>query len=235
MNILCLNFVVWLNSLWLTNSCFSDSIYQLLSLSYIFSSSIIHSEEERLRWEDLAKEGRIAQSQRTTVGEGGSRSSVFAAVWFWLWSSRAWGPNVAALMKRALQPRSSLSAPTPLKYSTPPTISPVPTVSFCLPSHSPILVSFLHTPHSLPACTLPMWSMCCAPAETCWGSRNREYLQISQVGLSSAPTAHSPFLVNHCYNSCNTQAGTLQHTHACIQATMKDHTNMYSSPYVQIK
>lgn len=28
------------------------------------------------------------------------------AVWFWLWSSRAGGPSVAALMKRALQLRS---------------------------------------------------------------------------------------------------------------------------------
>lgn len=110
LNISCLD---WLNFLWLRNSCFSDSICQPLFLSSIFSSSIIHSEVERLRQETLGKEGRIAQSQRTTVGEGGSQSSVFAAVWFWLWSSRAWGPNVAALMKRALQPRSSLSTPTP--------------------------------------------------------------------------------------------------------------------------
>ncbi len=79
---------------------------------------------------------------------------------------------------------------------------PVPTVSPCLSSHTPLLVSFPHTPRSLPAGALPMWSMCCARAETCWGSRKKEYLQISRIGLSSA---HSQFLVNHCCNSFSTQ------------------------------
>lgn len=112
--------------------------------------------------------------------------------------------------------------------------SAVPLFSHCLPSnapflqpflqspqppsphHSPVLVSFPHTSCSLPACTLPLWSMCCAPAETCWGSRKREYLQISQMGLSSAPILHThssssitATTATHSQGHCYTNTGIL--------------------------
>lgn len=74
------------------------------------------------------------EAWRTTAGERGSQSSVFAAVWFWLCSSTAWGPNVAALMKRALQHHSSLPASTL--------------------SHPPLLQTFLQSPQFFPASPL---------------------------------------------------------------------------------
>lgn len=58
-----------------------------------------------------------------------------------------------------------------------------------LSSHSAVL--YLH--HSHPAWNLPIWSMCCTPVEACWGSRNGKCLQSSEMGLSSVPTAQSPF------------------------------------------
>lgn len=58
-----------------------------------------------------------------------------------------------------------------------------------LSSHSAVL--YLHRSH--PACNLPIWSMCCTPAQTCWGCRNGKYLQSSQMGLSAVRAAQSPF------------------------------------------
>lgn len=124
----------------------------LASLSFIhLFYSIIHRKVDRLSEEDTGKEDSKAQGQRTTEGERGSRSSAFAAVWFWLWSNRAWGPNVAVLMKRALQPHSS-----PFSHSTPPTISPVPP---SLPA-SILIRLYLLAFSTLPAPSLPVACQC---------------------------------------------------------------------------
>lgn len=74
---------------------------------------------------------------------------VFAAVWFWLWSSTAWGPNVAALMKRAPQPCSSLSA-------SPPLLQPVLQSPQFLPASPRIRLYLLAFSNpSLPPCLYP--------------------------------------------------------------------------------
>lgn len=195
---------------WWTKSCSSNSICRLLSL---FHSSL----PPLLSIMKLIKRrGHSEGGQRSLENNSGrERESVLCVCCCVVLAVLQHGLRTQCCSSDEESSAAPLFSPCFHSFtpSTPPNISPVPTVFPCLPSHSPLLVSFLHTPRSLPACTLPMWSMCCAPAETCWGSRKREYLQISQMGLSSAPTAHSQFLVNHCYNSCNTQAATLLHTH----------------------
>lgn len=153
------------------------------------------------------KEGQRYTERKNNRKKRVNWTSVFAALWFWLCSNRASGPSVAVLMKRALQPHSSLTVSS--NHFSSPHSPPSP-------HHSPVLVSFPHTSCSLPACTLPLWSMCCAPAETCWGSRKREYLQISQMGLSSAPILHThssssitATTATHSQGHCYTNTGIL--------------------------
>lgn len=143
-----------------------------------------HSEADRLR-----EQNRGAWSQRTTDGQRPS-----------------WCRVVLALVQQGRRTQCCSSDEESSAAPLPSTIPPVHTLSPGLTSHSAALVSSLqnplhHPPHPtapFPSCTLPMWSMACVPAGTCWDSGNREYLQISQMGLSSATTAHSPLLVNHC-------------------------------------
>lgn len=55
------------------------------------------------------KEGQRYTERKNNRKKRVNWTSVFAALWFWLCSNRASGPSVAVLMKRALQPHSSLT------------------------------------------------------------------------------------------------------------------------------
>lgn len=203
---------------WLTNSCLKVS--RNSSIGFSLFSSVIRSEADRLREEDTGKRDREAWSHRITEGERGSLSSVFAVVWFWLWSSRASGSNVPAVMKRALQPHSSLSSSSNTSLLQPflqfPQFLPgshlLPLYLLFIPAFSTSLTPSLPVPCQCDPCV----------AETCWGSRKTEYLQISQMCWALLQ------LHTHGSSSITTTAGTLLHTQGYFIHCVSTPTHTYS-------
>lgn len=135
-------------------------------------------------------------------------------------SDKVQNPNVAALMAEALQ--HHFFSPRLFQLFLP-FLQSIP--FFLRPQ-----LSCSCTFSTLPTPSLQIWSMCCAPAETCWGSSTGEYLQTSQMESSSVLTASSPFLINCCYDK-NTQAMTLSHILYMHLQLIKTNKWMCNTPY----